>query len=83
MYTVIYNKNKKPYINKLMSYIYIIIACCGKLVSCIDTITLYSENIALYCDSIVIYYTLTTFNAIYNGVDVIFFTLLCNIIVLF
>ena len=44
-----------------MSYIYIIIAWCGELVSYLNTITPYSENIASYCDSMLI-----TFNTIYN-----------------
>ena len=49
-------------------YIYILIACFGKLVSYLNTIIyLYSENIASYCDSILI-----TFNTIYNDVDIIF-----------
>ena len=48
-------------------YMYIIIACCGKLVSYLNTTTPYSENIASYCDSILI-----TFNTIYNDGDVIF-----------
>ena len=50
-----------------MSYIYTILACCGELVSYLNTITPYSENIASYCESMLI-----TFNIIYNDVGVIF-----------
>ena len=42
-------------------------ACCGNLVSYLNTITPYSENIASYCDSMLI-----TFYTIYNDVGVIF-----------
>ena len=62
-------KTKQNAIYRLVNviYIYIIIACFGKLVSYLNTITPYSENIASYCDSILI-----TFNTIYNDVGVTF-----------
>ena len=37
-----------------MSYIYIIIACYGELVSYLNTITSYTEKIASYCDRMLI-----------------------------
>ena len=55
-------------------YIYIIIACCGKLVSYLDTITPYSENTASYCTASenTASYLLITFITTYIDVDVIF-----------
>ena len=43
-------------------YIYIIIACFGKLESYLNTVPPYSENIASYCDSILTYYILSNRN---------------------
>ena len=52
--------NKMSYIDKVMSYIYIIIiSFLGKLVSYLNTITLYFENIASYSNSFLIYYILS------------------------
>ena len=61
-------KVKQNVIYRLVNviYIYIILACCGELVSYLNTITPYSENIASYCDSMLI-----TCNTIYNDVYVI------------